>query len=72
MRLVKIGKKGEKKWKGTCTGCGAKFEAKEKELNVTYDRDGSLAQEDCTQCGQTVNFYAADGSSSRSNYTGDH
>ncbi len=71
MRLVKKGNKLDKIWKGTCSHCGSKFEANESELNVTHDRDGSLAQEKCTICGTTVNLYATDGSSSRSD-TGSH
>jgi ribosomal protein S27AE len=72
MRLVKRGTKGDKKWRATCGGCGAEFEALESELNVEYDRDGSLARAKCTECGDGMFFYAADGSSSRSTDAGAH
>ena len=68
MRLVKRGTKREKKWRAKCSGCGSEFEAMESELNVEHDRDGSLARSKCTECGAQMFFYAADGSSSRSNY----
>jgi hypothetical protein len=72
MKLVKKGTRGDKKWKATCGGCGSKFEAKESELHVEYDNDGSLARKKCTECGMEMFFYAADGSSSRNAGTGAH
>lgn len=68
MKLVKKGTKRDKKWKATCPNCGSKFEAKESELNVVNDRDGSLARSKCTVCKSQMFFYAGDGSSSRSGY----
>lgn len=65
MRLVKKGSKRDKIWKATCLGCSSHFEENESNLNVEYDRDGSLAREHCTECGHEIFFYAADGSSSR-------
>jgi len=72
MKLVKRGTKGDKLWKARCSSCGARFEAKERELNVEYDRDGSLARKKCTECGTQMFFYAADGSSSVGKGTGAH
>jgi hypothetical protein len=65
MRLVKKGDKGDKLWTATCRGCLSEFEAHESELNVEYDRDGSLARARCTVCKNDMFFYAADGSSSK-------
>ena len=72
MKLVKKGTRGNKLWKARCSGCGARFEAKERELNVEYDRDGSLARKKCTECGTQMFFYAADGSSSIDSGPGAH
>lgn len=56
MKLVKKGKP-EKKIKGTCQSCKAKFEEKESKLNFTHDRDGRFAEKRCTECGGRVFFY---------------
>jgi hypothetical protein len=69
MQLVKKGTKNKRTFKGTCYKCGSEFQANEQELNVKDDqREGTFAQEECTECEATVTLYPVGGESQWRDY----
>ena len=58
---MKIIKKGippkERLWIGTCTHCGSIFEAKQGEIEVSYDRGEQYASAKCEICSNQFYLY---------------
>lgn len=54
MKLIKKGKKISQTFKGSCSSCGAVFEAIRSELQVKRGdqrEPGEFAHKNCTECG---------------------
>jgi hypothetical protein len=52
MKLIQKGNDPKDRiWRGTCGKCKSKFEATQRELDITHDqRDGDFAHADCSEC----------------------
>ncbi len=56
-RIIKRGTKPREVFRGTCNKCGAVVEEDKDALKVVHDRDGSLAEISCPQCGSKMWTY---------------
>lgn len=70
MEIIRKGELPEEKvWRGECSYCKTVVEAKQKELEVTYDqRDGSYGSAKCPLCKKVMNFYLKSESGNSASY----
>lgn len=60
MKILKIGQKLNKKFRGTCNNCGSQFEAKRDELKIESGdqrEPGEFSHAICSVCGHSFVLY---------------